>query len=348
LIQAKAYIERIFVLDPRSTEVPQARELQVQIEAEERRLELERLLARADVARCEKRLEEAIALYKEALDKYGPQADAEKALKATQAELEARLKAAEEARREVEAQRAKEEERERLAREQARVEAEAKREAAVQAEATDRRQEVKALLNQARLLREKGKLQEAAEAVQAAGRLDPDNPQVEAEARELRLAVAGQKLQEARGAKQAGRKGEALRLLNDAREWDPNNKVIEMELGLLRQSIAPGEADGMDTAELVWAPSRDMRFVITPPASPETEAGKVFLWGGVLDQKVDGAFIVKVGRDHQFCFTAGFPLKGVNFKAGVRVVGEYTGNQTFSTVLDAPVEVPCLKALYVE
>lgn len=151
-----------------------------------------------------------------------------------------------------------------------------------------------------------------------------------------------------REAAKTGRKEEALRLLQEAKEWDPANKVIDLELEVLRKGIAPRDVDSMELAELVWAPSRDMRFVITPPASPGTEAGKVFVWGGVLEQEIDGRYLVKVGREYQFCFTSDFPLKGINYNAGVRVVGEYRGNVTFSTIFDAPVEVPCLKALYVE
>ena len=91
-----------------------------------------------------------------------------------------------------------------------------------------------------------------------------------------------------------------------------------------------------------------MRLVIILTNSYETEAGSGCLLRVVLEREIDGRYLVKVGREHQFCFTADFPLKGINYNAGIRVVGEYTGNVTFTTVLEVPVQVPCLKAFYAE
>jgi tetratricopeptide (TPR) repeat protein len=346
--KARAYLTRVPILDPNGAEAPQARELLAGIEAEERRQAQESLLARADVERGAGRLEEAIALYQEALDRYGSEDRTARALAAAQADLPARRHAAEEARRQAQARRLQEEEQAREARAEARVEAEAQRQTEVRAELEDREREVQVLLNRARILREQGKLQEAVEALQIARNLDNNNPQVEAEARQLSAAVARQKLLEAGQAGRAGRKGDALRLLREAAEWDPRNEAVEAEIANLRGAIAPGEVDSMALARLLWDPDEDMQFVFTPPASPQSHAGRVFLWNGVLVQEIEGSHLVKVGSRYKFCFVADFPLDGINYNTGVRVVGEYIGNITFTTVLGAPVQVPCLRALYAE
>jgi tetratricopeptide (TPR) repeat protein len=346
--QAKAFLARVPIMDATGAEAPQARDLLATIEADERRRALEALLARAEAERSAGRLEEAIALYQEAQDRFGAPEEAQEAMAEIQAELQSRLKAAEDARRAVEEQQRKEKEQARRAQEQARVQAEAVRQAQVQAKVANRERELTVFLTQARIHREQNRLQEAAEALQAARNLDPDDSRVEAESRALGAAVARQKLREAREARKAGRMGEALGLLREAGEWDPRNQAVAAEIQALRDDLSPGEVDRMDLAQFVWNPDENMQFVFTPPASPETETGRMFLWKGVLDQEIEGHYLVKVGRHYQFCFIAGFPLKGIGFNTGVQVVGEYIGNLTFTTVLDVPVQVPCLKAFYAE
>lgn len=135
----------------------------------------------------------------------------------------------------------------------------------------------------------------------------------------------------------------SLKFLYYANSWVKGNEEVSKLKKELQDKVEPMQVKEGKLAIFLWEPSNDFTFILSPPANEKKHIGKIFLWSGILRDKISDTYIVEMGRN-AFCFKVDFDID-VSYNRYVSVIGRYTGNDEFIYNNGSP--APCLLAIWV-
>lgn len=217
------------------------------------------------------------------------------------------------------------------------------REEKLKKEKIEREEKINTLLNKFRIFRQNREFEEAEEIMYELNKIAGEDERVKAEISKFEKEIFEEYLSKSKEFLKKKEYLNSLKFLYYANSWVKGNEEVSKLKKELQEKIKSGQVKEGKLAVFLWEPDSDFTFILSPPVNEKKYIGKIFLWSGILRDKLSDAYIVEMGRN-AFCFKADFEID-VSYNRYVNVIGGYIGNEEFIYNNGSP--APCLLALWV-